>query len=174
MAFDIRRVTAEDDVNEVTELVHSAYAPHLVNGLHFWGTRQTPEETARRIGSGVAFVAMEDGCYIGIIIARPPQPSSVVKLYRDPTVWSFGQLSVAPGHKGLGLGRQLHEAALAYARSQGAKFMALDTAQPATQLIELYRRWGYEAVGTHDWRPRTNYLSVLMMRPIDAQIAYPA
>jgi hypothetical protein len=45
--------------------------------------------------------------------------------------------------------------------------MALDTAEPAAGLIELYRHWGYEVVGTHDWRPHTNYVSVVMKRAIE-------
>ena len=47
--------------------------------------------------------------------------------------------------------------------------MALDTAAPAEGLIKMYRRWGYEIVGTRDWRPFTNYESLvlarLLMRP---------
>jgi hypothetical protein len=33
-------------------------------------------------------------------------------------------------------------------------------------LIALYQRWGYAIVGEVDWRPFTNYASVLMSRPI--------
>jgi hypothetical protein len=43
--------------------------------------------------------------------------------------------------------------------------MALDTAAPATGLIAImYKAWGYELAGEHDWRPHTNYRSVLMSR----------
>jgi len=168
MALEIRRVCDKDDVEAITQLVRAAYAPHLAAGLHFWGTRQTVEETRRRLASGVAFVLVESNSYIGVIVTRPPRPDSPVELYRDPTVWSIGQLCVAPEHKGMGLGRKLHEVALAYANEHGARFMALDTVQPATALIELYQRWGYAVVGTHDWRPHTNYRSVLMKRAIRA------
>jgi len=44
--------------------------------------------------------------------------------------------------------------------------MALDTAAQAGGLISMYRRWGYEIVGEHDWRHHTNYLSVLMTRSL--------
>jgi hypothetical protein len=44
--------------------------------------------------------------------------------------------------------------------------MALHTAQPATTLIAMYQSWGYEVVGTCDWRPQTNYLSVLMSKSL--------
>jgi hypothetical protein len=62
----------------------------------------------------------------------------------------------------------LHQAALDHALAQGGKIMALDTAAPALDLIEMYQRWGYQVVGSSDWRPKTNYLSVLMSRPVVA------
>jgi GNAT superfamily N-acetyltransferase len=167
---EIRRVTDTDDVEAITQLVRAAYAPHLAEGLRFWGTRQTVDETARRLASGAGFVAIESNRYIGVIVVRPPQPGSPVELYRDSNVWSIGQFCVAPEYKGMGLGRKLHEIALAYASEHGAQFMALDTAEPAKELIELYQRWGYAAVGSHDWRPHTNYVSVLMKRPIGADV----
>lgn len=44
--------------------------------------------------------------------------------------------------------------------------MALHTAQPAVALINMYRTWGYVQVGTCDWRPHTNYLSILMSKTV--------
>ena len=45
----------------------------------------------------------------------------------------------------------------------------LDTAAPATDLIDMYVRWGYTVIGECDWRPKTNYLSVVVSRPIAAR-----
>lgn len=53
-----------------------------------------------------------------------------------------------------------------FAIAHGCRYMALDTAQPAQALIEMYRSWGYVEMGTCDWRPHTNYLSILMKKPI--------
>jgi hypothetical protein len=55
---------------------------------------------------------------------------------------------------------------MSIARERGASHMALDTAAPAAGLIAMYERWGYGVVGRHDWRPVTNYLSVVMNRAI--------
>jgi hypothetical protein len=30
----------------------------------------------------------------------------------------------------------------------------------------MYEAWGYKVVGQHDWQPHTNYVSVLMSRPL--------
>jgi GNAT superfamily N-acetyltransferase len=68
--------------------------------------------------------------------------------------------------KGLGLGRELHDRAVSHAREQGARTIALDTAAPAEALISMYRRWGYDVAGAADWRPNTNYVSVVMSRSI--------
>jgi len=168
--IEIRRVTNCEDVEAITALVHAAYAPHVADGLRFWGTHQSVDDTVRRLASGAAFVAVENARYIGVVVVRPPQPSSPVPLYQEPNVWSISQFCVAPEHKGAGLGRKLHEVAVEYARNQCAKFLSLDTAAPAKKLIELYERWGYSIVGSCDWRPHTNYVSVLMKRPIEALV----
>jgi hypothetical protein len=44
--------------------------------------------------------------------------------------------------------------------------MALDTSLPAHALIGLYERWGYRVVGRCDWRPDTNYESVVMAKDL--------
>lgn len=44
--------------------------------------------------------------------------------------------------------------------------MGLDTAQPASTLIAMYESWGYRVVGECDWRPLTNYTSVVMSRQL--------
>jgi len=119
------------------------------------------EAAARGRGSGDALA----GRYIGTITVRPPQPDSSVALYRDPAVYSLAQFCVAPRFKGQGLGRRLHDHAVEVACERGARTIALDTARPATALIRLYEAWGYAVVGECDWRPHTNYVSVLMARP---------
>jgi len=162
----IRRLRPEDSLEELTHLVHAAYAARLAEGLRFVGTHQTVEITAERIAGGHAFVAADGERLIGTVIARPPQAKSSAPLYREPRTWSFGQLAVLPEFNGRGLGWQLQVSAVELALEHGARTMALDTAAPAQRLIALYETWGYQIVGRADWRPTTNYESVLMARPI--------
>jgi ribosomal protein S18 acetylase RimI-like enzyme len=159
---EIRPITESDDLRAITDLVHSAYAPHAQSGRRYWGTHQTVDDTAKRVRSGTALVMLAEGRYVGIVIVRPPQPTSEVPLYREP----ISQFCVSPEYKGMGYGRRLHEKALSFASDAGAEFVALDTAEPAKGLIAMYDRWGYEVVGTCDWRPHTNYRSVLMKRSV--------
>jgi len=164
--WQIRPLFPSDSLEQLTELIHRAYAAHLSHGLRFVGTHQTVEVTAERIASGHAFVATAQEELIGTVTVRPPMPQSSAPLYRDPRTWSLSQLAVAPELKGRGLGRALHDAAIQFALQNGAQTMMLDTAEPAKGLIDLYKSWGYRIVGRADWRPQTNYESVLMSRAI--------
>ncbi|MFC5496774.1 GNAT family N-acetyltransferase [Caenimonas terrae] len=164
----IRAVTANDDLVELTELIHAAYALHAKSGLRFWGTHQSVLDTSRRLASGQGLLALAKGKMVGTITGRPPQDNSPVPLFRMPDVWSFCQFAVHPDVRGQGVGTALHERALMHAASQGARRMALDTAAPAAGLIRMYKSWGYEECGNCDWRPHTNYLSTLMVRAVDA------
>lgn len=96
----------------------------------------------------------------------PPSPESPVIFYRQMGVWSLYQFGVLPEYQGRGIASQLHAAAVEHACTNGGTTMALDTADPATELQDLYRHWGYTIIGEHDWRPNTNYLSIVMARPI--------
>ena len=164
----VRPLAPSDDLDRITRLIHHAYAQHAAAGLRYWGTRQSVVDTAARFASGQGFVAELAGQYVGTITVRPPQPESPLALYRNPRTWSICQFAVSPHLKGLGLGRALHDAALAHARQCGGLVIALDTAAPAKGLIAMYKAWGYQCVGEHSWQPHTNYQSVVMSRSISA------
>ena len=164
----VRRVSASDDLHALTELIHAAYAPHAASGLRYWATHQSVTDTEKRIARGVCFVGEFDGEIIATIALARPDTTSKVELLREPHTWSFGQFAVAPSHKGRGFGKQLHDAALLEAAVLGCQVMSLHTAQPAVALINMYRSWGYTQVGTCDWRPHTNFLSVLMSKAVSS------
>lgn len=162
----IRSLSPVDDIAALTDLIHSAYAKRAAKNLRYWATHQSIEDTAKRFSAGHGLIAEVETGIVGTLIVRPPQPESKVEQFREPTTWTLSQFAVMPQFQGLGIGSRLHEAALAYVWANGGRIMALDTAVPAVDLIEMYRRWGYEVVGECDWRPHTNYLSVVMCRPI--------
>jgi len=167
----VRKVSSTDDLASLTELIHSAYAPHAASGLRYWATHQSVEDTRIRFSRGLGLVAEVGGEIVGTITVSPPEPASKVPLLAEPNTWSFGQFCVSPKHKGKGYGRQIHDSAVKVAIAHGCKKMALHTAQPAVALIEMYRSWGYELVGTCDWRPHTNFLSVLMAKLVGEEVA---
>ena len=167
MSLACRQISVTDDLNALTALIRSAYAPHAARGLRYWATHQSVEDTAKRLSAGRGFVGEYGGQVVATITLQLPEPESKVELLRDPDTWSFGQFAVSPEHKGSGFGKEIHDFALAFATSQGCKRMALHTAQPAEALIAMYSSWGYNLAGTCDWRPHTNYLSVLMCKPLE-------
>jgi len=164
-----REVQVEDDFCELTDLIRAAYAPHAATGLRYWATHQTVEDTAKRFAAGHGFVGILDGRVVATVTVQEPDPSSKVPLLAEQGTWSFGQFAVTPLHKGKGFGRQIHEFATAFALQRGCQRMALHTAQPASALVAMYRSWGYAEAGTCDWRPHTNYLSVLMLKVLESR-----
>ncbi|AMC34608.1 GNAT family N-acetyltransferase [Janthinobacterium sp. B9-8] len=169
MPLHIRNVNKFDDLSLLTELIHAAYAPHAKAGLKYWGTHQSEADTAKRLASGIGLIAECDGQYVGTLTLREPQPQSPVALYTQAEVWSVAQFCIAPHHKGKGYGQALHHYAETLAARHGATQLALDTAKPAHSLIALYQSWGYKIVDECDWRPHTNYPSLLLAKPLTTQ-----
>jgi GNAT superfamily N-acetyltransferase len=167
----IRAVTPQDDMVFLTDLIHAAYMSLAEKNLRYWATHQSVADTTRRFSSGHGLIAEVQGKVVGTLTVRPPQPDSEVPQYRDATTWTLGQFAVSPELQGSGIGHQLHEVALAYAWTKGGRIIALDTAVSATHLIEMYVHWGYKIVGECDWRPQTNYLSVIMSRSISVGVS---
>lgn len=162
----IRPLAPTDSIPELTALLHLAYGELAARGFRFHATFQDETVTLERANEGVCFVALDGGTLVGTIAARPPAPEDSCPFYREPGVWAFGQFAVHPEHQGAGLGRKLLSAVEEEARRQGAHTLALDTAEGAHDLIAMYERWGFVLVGHVDWRPFTNYLSVVMRKEL--------
>jgi ribosomal protein S18 acetylase RimI-like enzyme len=76
-------------------------------------------------------------------------PDGLAVLRFRPAIWSDGlecylaELYVAPDRRGQGLGRALMEAAIEYARSQGADHMDLGTSEDDIAARALYESLGF-------------------------------
>jgi GNAT superfamily N-acetyltransferase len=177
-AWRVRVSEPGDSFEELTELLHRAYAPLAERGLRYLATHQDADTTRQRAAKGTCFVAVaSDGTLIGTIVVYPPTAeldhgnlsgASGPEWYQRPGVASFGQYGVEPAWKGRGIGRALHIAAESHARSLGAIELACDTAEPATDLVEMYARWGYRQVATTQWEV-TNYRSVVLSKTLVAE-----
>ena len=86
--------------------------------------------------------------------------------YHRDGVATFGQLAVDPELQGRRLGARLLELVEDRACELGAAEIACDTAETAARLIDLYGRRGYRLVGHADWRPATNYRSVVLSKSL--------
>jgi GNAT superfamily N-acetyltransferase len=156
---------ARDSVPALTRLLHRAYAPLAAQGLHFVATDQTDDVTVSRLARGECWVVEADGRIVACVTIHPPGANDDCRYYRRPGVASLHQLAVDPDHQGQGLSRRLLEHACERAVELGASELALDTAEPATRLVELYERRGFAIVDRWSW-PETNYRSVVMSRSV--------
>ena len=161
----LRPWSANDSVTELTQLLHRAYAALAAEGMHFVASWQYDATTERRIASGRAWVAVAGERIVGTVLFRPPGTRSRCPYYVRPGVATFHQFAVDPPFQGRGIAGRLLRKAEALAVEAGAVELALDTAAPATRLIAMYRRHGFEIVDRMQW-PDVNYASVVMSKRV--------
>ena len=171
----VRPLAARDSFEALTALLHRAYAPLAAQGMNFTAATQTADDTRRRAAEGQCFVAEAGGVLVGTVTVCGPYDvetapwTTDVPWLREPDTAHFHQFAVDPAQQGRGVGRLLLENVERWARRQGYKRMALDTAQPATSLRGLYKRLGYADVGQVQWENKT-YRSVVMQKALERSV----
>ncbi len=100
---------------------------------------------------------------VGTITVYGPYEEAEVPLYRQEGVNHFGQFAVEPTLQGAGLGKRLYMTVEDLCRANNVKTLALDTAETAKRLIDLYQRWGFCIVDWVKWA-EVNYKSVVMAK----------
>jgi GNAT superfamily N-acetyltransferase len=168
-AFEIgflSSVTAEDTgiLATVTELINEVYAV-AEDGLWTHGvTRTTAEEIAHLTRAGQIAVAVLEERIVGCIRIQQ----------LDEDMSEFGMLAAAPGHRGIGIGRELVRFAEQSSRDKGRGTMQLELlvprewTHPAKEfLARWYVRIGYKAVRTGSASEFHPDLSPLLATPCD-------
>lgn len=162
----IRPFRPDDSIVELTDLLHRAYASLAAMGFRYFATHQTEDDTRRRIAGRECYVGVDPGGRIvATVTFRSAQQTDGCPWYDRPEVCSFGQFAVDPGWRGRGIGSQLMDLVERRARETGAAEIALDTAEGAAHLIDMYARRGYRLVGHVRW-PDVNYRSVVMSKAV--------
>ena len=134
----IRKVTAAD-VPEVVRLVTEVLAEF---GLEFGKGSGTDDALARLPDSyapGAFWVAERDGELLGTCGVYP----------LSPTMFELRKMYLRPASRGLGIGKQLLDTALAFAKERGATHMVLDTTHEMTRAIAFYEAHGFVRDDTH-------------------------
>ncbi|WP_162688582.1 MULTISPECIES: GNAT family N-acetyltransferase [unclassified Streptomyces] len=160
----IRPFTEEDSVQELTCLLHRAYADHAAAGRVFFASYQSPQDTAHRLRSGECWLALRGNSLVGTVTVAAPYVAP--DGYPAPSgAGSFWQLAVDPSQWGTGLGQRLLWVAEERVAARGALQVVIDTSSQATELVGWYRRRGYVPVGTWRWDV-TNYDSVVLVKDL--------
>lgn len=152
-------------IDELTDLLHSAYKPLAKEGMRYLATHQTADVTLDRLKKGDSFLGFIDGKLIATITLIIDNTNAPSGWYSKPGVFVFSQFAVHPKFQGSGLGSTLMDFIEKYAKEAGANEIALDTSENAHHLIEMYKKRGYRFVEYADWEV-TNYRSVILSRTL--------
>ncbi|WP_062018403.1 GNAT family N-acetyltransferase [Aureimonas sp. AU4] len=163
--FLVRPLLPSDSLAELTALLHSAYGRLARMGLRYMATHQSEAVTRERIEAGTCLVAVDGGRVVGTILFRSPQQTIGCPWYDRPEVASLGQFAVDPQIQARGIGHRLLREVERLGSGCGAGELALDTAEPATHLVDWYTRLGYRFVEHAQWS-HTNYRSVILSKQL--------
>jgi GNAT superfamily N-acetyltransferase len=165
----LRPLAASDSLEALTALLHRAYAHLGEMGLNYTAVDQSVQTTRARIASGQCLVLEANGTLAGTVVVSAGCDAQTQPGMRH-TPWflrhdiaHLHQLAVEPALQGQRLGDRLVAACESWAREQGCRAIALDTAEPASHLRQRYARLGYRDVDTVQW-PGKRYRSVVMVR----------
>ncbi|HEX2787719.1 MAG TPA: GNAT family N-acetyltransferase [Ignavibacteria bacterium] len=165
----IRPLRETDGLKELTLLLNRAYKQLADLGFRYLATHQDSETTKERIEKAKCLVAVIDkngtDKIIGTICYYSPENASGCEWYDRNDVATYGQFGVEPEYQKYGIGGMLIDEIEKCAIQDGAKELAIDTAEGATHLINFYSKRGYRHVGYIKWGV-TNYRSVLMSKKL--------
>jgi GNAT superfamily N-acetyltransferase len=162
MNLEIREFNESDSISKLTSLIHAAYKPLADMGFHMWGSWQTDDITQDRVDRAyTTLIAIKEDRMIATISLYPPRPNHACEHYRE--AWCFGQFAVLPELQRSGIGSHLIDLVEQCAKQEGARFIALDTAETAHHLIRYYEKRGYSFV-QYQQVDKVNYRSVIMSK----------
>ena len=129
------RLAQQKDAGQVTDLINAAFA--LVERFFIDSDRINLEEVNAFLRSGQFLLAEDEGSVVAC---------AYLEQQGDHTY--LGLLSVDPSRQGSGLGSLLMNAAEAYGKKIGSRFMDVKVVNLRTELLPYYRKRGYIDTGT--------------------------
>ncbi len=123
--------------------------------------RQLFREYANSLDTDLCFQSFEEELrrlpesYTGLYLALEGEtPAGCAGLRRlSGNAGELKRLYVRPAYRGLGLGRQLVQAAIENARQLGYERLRLDTLPSMTRALQLYRSLGFTPIAAYDRNP---------------------
>ena len=116
----------------------------------------SPVQIASYIGLGDVLVARREGIIIG---------HAQIVATDEPDVLELKSLAVLAEHRGTGIGCELVEAAIAFARDQSALSLVVSTATADIGNLRFYQRRGFRMtrIVPDAFRPETGYPNGIMI-----------
>ena len=167
-SVDVRPFADGDSVEQLTLLLHRAYADHAAAGRVFFASYQSPQDTRNRLSRGECWIALRGDTMVGTVTVSASHLAPAG--YPAPAgAGSFWQLAVDPSQRGTGLGHRLLELAEARIAALGSTQVVIDTSRDAAELVAWYRRRGYAPAGSWRWDV-TNYDSVVLVKGVSPRL----
>lgn len=138
--FHLRDYTDADSptVNAVALSAFEQFSQHYQDWQGFSANIKNMSSLA---GIGEIIVAMLDNALIGAVAYVGPGKPKAAYFHTEWPIMRM--LVVAPGARGLGVGKALTEECLARARRDGAKVFALHTSEVMSVALPMYLRMGF-------------------------------
>lgn len=179
----VRLLTPADSLEDLTAMLHRAYAGQMAMGLSPLAGRQSVEITRQRCASGECYVAVMDARreelsslpaprdrdakerIVGVILFHEIEDAEGPAWFRRRDVDYFSQFGVEPGLQGHGIGGRLLDQVERRALECGSVELGLSMAEPDVRLRQFYERRGFRFIEHWQW-PYTNYRSVILSKPL--------
>ncbi len=166
----IRRFLTGDSIEEITHLLHRAYARQRAIGLDPLAGRQDYARTLDRVLNSECYLAFMDHeqdnqRIVGVILLNEHEQVTFPEYFLREGVAHFAMFGVDPTLQAIGVGQRLLDTCVRRARDLGSTQMALSMARPDSALLRYYQRRGYEIVQEWQW-PYTNYVSLILASDI--------
>ncbi|MCA8914631.1 MAG: GNAT family N-acetyltransferase [Planctomycetes bacterium] len=161
----IRKLRAEDSLDQLTLLLNRAYQRLVDLGFNYTASYQDVQTTAERIQHGECYVAVLDGRIVGTVNVELTGRTNPPWVRGRRDVAYASQLGVDPDVRHRGLGAKLMDVAEERARQAGFKYIAGDTSEGADYLLKFYGGRGYEVMAHHQWEGKT-YRSVVLVKKL--------
>lgn len=152
------RLADEADVPALRVLVNAAYRQLADLGLNYTGTYQDEQVTRERMQDKEVYLTFLDNQLVGTISLRVEQKGQGWVLY-------ISQVAVDPARQRQGIGRFLLQLAEQRAVELDIFALQLDTAIPATHLVNMYTKAGFRVIEEVHWEGKT-YSSYIMQKLI--------
>ena len=162
---NLRRFGPGDSVEELTALLHRAYAELAAMGFNYTASYQDAAATGRRIAVGECWLAVVGGTVAGTATLTLRPAKSLPPGFPPAGTPFINQVGVDLPFRGRGIGRLLLDRCEERAAALGFRTVGLDTAEGATHLLRMYGDRGYREVGRHRWEGKT-YESVVMVKDL--------